>query len=95
MKTISIAMLAAAALAGGTALAASRVPPAKLTMDQARAAALKLTPGKLADAEYGNGGFAWSYSFDIREAKRIHEIGVDANTCKIVEDKYEALGCKD
>ena len=95
MKTISIAMLAAAALAGGTALAAPHVPPAKLTMAQARTIALKLAPGKIADAEYENEAGGWRYSFDIREVNRIHEIGVDANTGKIVEDKYEALGSKD
>ena len=33
--------------------------------------------------------------FAIRQGNRIHEIGVDGHTGKIVEDKFEALGDKD
>ncbi len=95
MKTLSIAVLAVAALSASAAVAATRAPPAKLTMAQARVIALKLAPGKIADAEYEKEGGGWRYSFDIRQGKRIHEIGVNANTGKIVEDKYEALGSKD
>jgi len=32
--------------------------------------------------EYEKEGGGWRYSFDIRQGKRIHEIGVDANTGK-------------
>lgn len=58
-------------------------------MGQARAIALKAAPGKVIDAEYEKEAGAWRYSFDIMQGKRIHEIGVNANTGKIVEDKYE------
>lgn len=95
MKTLSIVLLASVALSGGVALAAKPAPAAKLTMAQARAIALKLAPGRIADGEYEKEGGGWRYSFDIRQGKRIHEIGVDANTGRIVEDKYEALGSKD
>lgn len=95
MKTLSIAVLAAAALSGSAAVAATHAPAAKLTMAQARVIALKLAPGKITDAEYENEGGGWRYSFDIRQGNRIHEIGVNANTGKIVEDKFEALGSKD
>ena len=64
-------------------------------MAQARAIALKRAPGHVADAEYENENGDWRYSFDIRQGKRIHEIGVDANTGRVVEDKYEGLHDKD
>ncbi|MEO6040684.1 MAG: PepSY domain-containing protein [Croceibacterium sp.] len=89
-------LLAAAAVAGvvaGPALA--HTPKAKLSMAQARAIALHIAPGKIKDAEYENEGGAWRYSFDIRQGNRIHEIGVNANTGAIVEDKYESLKDKD
>lgn len=74
---------------------AAPAPKAKLSMGQARAIALKAAPGKVIDAEYEKEAGAWRYSFDIRQDKRIHEIGVNANTGKIVEDKYEGLKDKD
>jgi uncharacterized membrane protein YkoI len=87
---LSLTTLGAAVIAH-----AAPVPHAKLTMAQARVIALKLAPGKIADAEYEKEGGGWRYSFDIRQGKRIHEIGVDANSGKIVEDKYEGLNEKD
>jgi uncharacterized membrane protein YkoI len=83
-----IAMLAAVAT---PALAYAAKPPAKLSMAAARAIALKQAPGKVVDAEYEKEGGGWRYSFDIRQGQRIHEIGVDANSGRIVENKYEAL----
>ena len=74
---------------------AATAPRAKVSMGQARAIALKTAPGKVIDAEYEKEAGAWRYSFDIRQGKRIHEIGVNANTGKIVEDKYEGLKDKD
>ena len=93
MKIITIGLMALTAI--GAAAIAAPAPKAKLTMAQARAIALKLAPGRIADAEYEKEGRGWRYSFDIRQGKRIHEIGVDANTGKIVEDKYEGLNDKD
>jgi len=93
MKIITTALVAVTAISTG-ALAA-QAPLAKLTMAQARAIALKRAPGKIADAEYEKEGGGWRYSFDIRQSRRIHEIGVDANTGRIVEDKYEGLHDKD
>lgn len=55
----------------------------------ARAIALKQAAGKIADAKFEKGGGAWRYSFDIWQRQRIHDIGVDANTGRIVENKYE------
>jgi uncharacterized membrane protein YkoI len=95
MKTITIAALAVMSLGLAAAAGAVPAPHAKLTMAQARAIALQRAPGKVADAEYEKEGSGWRYSFDIRQGRRIHEIGVDANSGKIVEDKYEGLNDKD
>lgn len=97
MKTMTLiaTIIAAGGLALTTATAAIAPPPAKLTMAKARTIALKLAPGRITDAEYESEGGGWRYSFDIRQGKRIHEIGVDANTGRIVEDKYEGLNAKD
>ena len=92
---ILTAIGAALAATGTGATAAPAAPHAKLTMAQARAIALKRAPGKIADAEYEKEGGGWRYSFDIRQGKRIHEIGVDANSGRIVEDKFEGLHDKD
>ncbi len=86
---------AALAVIGPGATAHPAVPHAKLTMAQARAIALKRAPGKIADAEYEKEGGGWRYSLDIRQGRRIHEIGVDANSGRIVEDKFEGLHDKD
>jgi uncharacterized membrane protein YkoI len=99
MKTfpaaLAASLAAALAIAGTGAIAHSPAPHAKLSMAQARAIALKRAPGKVADAEYEKEGGGWRYSFDIRQGKRIHEIGVDANSGRIVEDKFEGLKDKD
>lgn len=77
----------------GPQLAQART--ASITMAQARAIALKAAPGKIEKAEQEREGGALRYSFDIRQGNRIHEIGVDVVTGKIVEEKYEALNARD
>lgn len=57
--------------------------------------ALKAAPGAVAEAGYEKENGTWRYSFDIRQGKRIHEIGVDPNTSKIVENAYEPANDKD
>ncbi|MBI2801123.1 MAG: PepSY domain-containing protein [Gammaproteobacteria bacterium] len=78
-----------------SAVNAKANPPAKLSIKQAQSIALDIAPGVVVDAEYEQESGAWRYSFDIRQGQRIHEIGVDANSGKIVEDSYEALDAKD
>ena len=89
-----IAAFGTAAMAFSMPVSA-HVPKARLTMAQARTIALKIAPGKIQDAEYEKEGGGWRYSFDIRQGKRIHEIGVNANTGRIVENKFEGLNDKD
>lgn len=97
MKTFALITIAGAALLGASAFAANNEagPPTKLTKAEAQAIALKAAPGTVVDSEYEKENGAWRYSFDIRQGKRIHEIGVDANTGKIVEDSYESANDKD
>lgn len=64
-------------------------PKAKISMARARAIALKAAPGRITSAEYEREKGKWRYSFDIRQGRRIHEIGVDANTGHIVESVFE------
>ncbi len=91
---IILAAFATLAMAGA-AQAATHPPKARLSMAQARAIALRMAPGKVTDAEYEREGGAWRYSFDIRQGKRIHEIGVAANSGKVIENKFEGLKDKD
>jgi uncharacterized membrane protein YkoI len=90
-----IAALCAAGLAiGGVAQAtphraAAHAPPARLSMAAARAIALRAAPGRLISGEYEREGGGWRYSFDIQQPGHVQEIGVDANTGRIVENKSE------
>ncbi len=64
---------------------------AKLTIEQARAIALKAHPGKITDEELEreNGGSGYRYSFDIRDGSKTFEVGVDAQTGKVLENAAE------
>lgn len=97
MKIPHSAVLAAlAALAATPAVASAPAKPAaKLSMAQARTIALKKAPGTVVESDYEQEKGGWRYSFDIRQGRRIHEIGVDANSGHIVEDAYESAAGKD
>ena len=90
MKEKSIAaFIAAAALAAG-AFAATTAAKPKITMDQARAIALKKAPGKVKSAELENEHGKLIYSFDIAtSAKDVTEVNVDALNGKIVAVQHE------
>jgi uncharacterized membrane protein YkoI len=77
--------------AAGAALAAgpAHPPKAKLTMTDARTIALRAAPGRVISAEYEKEGGGWRYSFDIQRPGHVQEIGVDAMTGRIVENKSE------
>lgn len=64
---------------------------AKVTIVDARAIALKAHPGTITDEELENegGGSGLRYSFDITGAKGTQEVGVDAMTGKVLENKLE------
>ncbi len=64
---------------------------ANVSMEQARATALKAYPGKITDEELERekGGSGLRYSFDIRRGKITQEVGVDARTGKVLENDKE------
>ena len=83
-------------LVSGVALAAQGnsgkyAGEAKITLSQARAAALKVFPGKIVseELEEESGGSGLRYSLDIRQGKVTHEVGVDAITGKVLENSVE------
>ena len=63
----------------------------KVSITQARVIALKAHPGKITDEELEkeSGGSGLRYSFDIVQGKITQEIGVDAKTGAILENKAE------
>ena len=64
---------------------------AKITIDQARSIALNAHPGTITDEELEKekGGSGLRYSFDIKSGKAAYEVGVDAQTGKVLEDSKE------
>lgn len=64
----------------------------KPKVGKARAEAIAMAAAKggtVADSEYEKENGKWRWSFDIRQNGRIHEIGVDATTGRIVENSWE------
>lgn len=91
---------AAAALGASGAFAATSghfagsnlLPQAKISLAQARATALAARPGgRITDQELERegGGTGLRYSFDITSAGKTFEVGVDARTGKVLENKAE------
>ena len=64
---------------------------AKVGITEARASALKAFPGKITDEELEKeaGGSGLRYSFDIKRGAITQEVGVDAQTGRVLENKKE------
>jgi uncharacterized membrane protein YkoI len=64
---------------------------ATITLDQARATAVKAQPGKILDQEleHRNGGSGLRYSFDIKVGAVTHEVGIDAKTGAVLQNSAE------
>lgn len=62
---------------------------AKVSISDARTIALKAHPGKITDEELENetGGSGLRYSFDIKRGTVTQEVGVEAQTGKVLENK--------
>lgn len=94
-KPLNIAAVAAAVLAPSVAAYAftgqEYAKDAKIDIAQARAAALKAHPGTITDEELEKegGGSGLRYSFDIKTERGTQEVGVDARTGAILENKTE------
>ena len=63
----------------------------KITIAEARAAALKARPGKITDEELEKerGGSGLRYSFDVKSGSRVYEVGIDAVTGHVLENAPE------
>lgn len=78
-----------AALVIGSAAVSATPPKPKISKAQAQAIALKLAPGKIKEGEYEYERGAWRWSFDIQMRGHIQEVGIDAQTGKVVENSNE------
>ena len=67
------------------------LPLAKVSLAQARATAIASRPGRITDQELEkeSGGTGLRYSFDIKSKGKTFEVGVDARTGKVLENKAE------
>jgi len=88
--------IAAASLLFGTAAAHAYTGDklagqAKIGIEQARTIALKAHPGTITDEELEreHGGSGLRYSFDIKRGSVTQEVGVDAQTGNVLENKKE------
>lgn len=63
----------------------------KITLAQARKIALKTHPGKINDEELEReaGGSGLRYSFDVKNHGVTREVGIDARTGEVLENKIE------
>ena len=91
IATLSGLVLAAVATSALAYTGEKFVKDAKVTLEQARAIALKAHPGKIVDEELERekGGSGLRYSFDIRNGKTTQEVGVDAKTGDVLENSPE------
>jgi uncharacterized membrane protein YkoI len=64
---------------------------AKVKIDDARAIALKARPGAISteELEKEKGGSGLRYSFGVKSGKALYEVGVDAQTGKVLENTKE------
>jgi uncharacterized membrane protein YkoI len=96
-KTIYLIAVATFAASGVTAASAKHfagaelLPKAKVSLAQARRTALAAHPGVITDQELEKegGGTGLRYSFDIKNKGKTFEVGVDARTGKVLENKAE------
>ncbi len=95
VSTLAMALGAAAAAQAATPSATytghELAGQAKIGLEAAQAVALKARPGAVTDKELekekGGSGLRWS--FDIKNGAKKFEVGVDAKTGKILENKAE------
>ena len=90
VSTLALSLGAATAQAGGYA-GQALAKTARVTLAQATKTALKTRPGKITDKELEKeaGGSGLRYSFDIKTAGVTYEVGVDAQTGKVLEHAPE------
>ncbi|MBC5816025.1 MAG: PepSY domain-containing protein [Candidatus Eremiobacteraeota bacterium] len=62
---------------------------AKVSLEQARATALRAVHGAIVAQELEKETGGLRYSFDIKVGKKTYEVGVDAKTGKVIENAVE------
>ncbi len=62
---------------------------AKITITEARAIALKTQPGKITEEELEKENGSLRYSFEIEAGQTSHEVSIDAQTGKVLENTVE------
>lgn len=62
---------------------------AKVSIEQARTIAQQARPGAITDEELEREKGGLRYSFDIKSGGAVYEVGVDAQTGKVLENKKE------
>ena len=97
MNTLRLLAGLALATLGTTAIACAYpgqqlASQAKVTLRQARATALATVRGTIASEELEKeaGGSGLRYTFDIKTAAGVREVGVDANTGAVIENSAES-----
>jgi uncharacterized membrane protein YkoI len=91
MKTLKRVSIFALAMTLAVALSAAPKYTPKVTMAQAREAALKAVPGatvKSEELEKEKG--KWIYSFDLQSGKEIREVWIDPETGKVLANEVES-----
>ena len=103
MRLVTVALgIAAITASNGFAFAAASPPryvgqelakTAKISLANARVIAMKARPGVIIDQELEKeaGGSGLRYAFDVKSPGKTYEVGVDANTGKILENGTESL----
>ena len=94
-RLVSLTVLAA--VLGGAPVAAfayagqELASRAQVSIDQARAIALKTVPGQITDEELEEeeGGSGLRYTFNIKRGTDIYEVGIDARTGTVLENIAE------
>ncbi len=89
----SVALAVSPALAKDKPVDPKLAAKAKLTRAEAEAIALKAVPNakvKEAEIEDEDGSLRWSFDLTVAGSKDITEVGVDAVTGKVVENKVES-----
>lgn len=93
-----VSLIAAAGFAAGAVSALAAAQSAKLSPQQARQIALNAHPGSKIvkeELEHERGGSGLRYSFDMKQGPSWREVGVDAVTGKVLENKAEGANPKD
>ena len=62
---------------------------AKVSIAEARAIALKMQPGKITEEELEKENGSLRYSFEIEAGQTSHEVSIDAQTGKVLENTVE------